>query len=60
MARQAGLFGTSLGNCSCVALPPVTHMDVENGKAMLEHRNPSMQSCASPFGIATLIQIHSR
>ena len=24
--------------------PPVTHMDVGNGKAMLEHRNPSMQS----------------
>jgi hypothetical protein len=28
----------------CIALPPVTHMDVGNGKAMLEHRNPSMQS----------------
>ena len=36
-----------LGNCSCVALPPVTHMDVGNAKAMLEHRWPSMQSCAS-------------
>ena len=33
-----------LGNCSCVALPPVTHMDVGNAKAMLEHRWPSMQS----------------
>ena len=33
-----------LGNCSCVALPPVTHMDVGNAKAMLEHRWPSVQS----------------
>jgi hypothetical protein len=30
----------------CVALPPVTHMDVGNAKVMLEHRWPSMQSCA--------------
>ena len=27
-------------------VPPVTHMDVGNAKAMLEHRWPSMQSCA--------------
>jgi hypothetical protein len=30
-------------------LPPVTHMDVGNAKAMLEHRWPSMQSSARCF-----------
>ena len=40
-------------HCSTTSIhggvPPVTHMDVGNAKAMLEHRWPSMQSCARCF-----------
>jgi len=36
---------------------PVTHMDVGNAKAMLEHRWPSIESCLLPCGPASLFKI---